>query len=168
MTDILRYAFYALIALALLGAVALQTRSNRRGLRILGRLLTLVPFGVSTLLFVAGLVSAFQNVPGSWADLVLVILMIPFFLLAFPALYPLASILLRPRVAWTVPAGVELVSAVVAYFAFRTVGQSGTRDPLALLAVLGILVLAALLTWTAAFFRNPRCAARPDRTPSPS
>jgi hypothetical protein len=169
MDDILKWALAALAGLAYFGAAALQTRSDRRGYRVLGRILTLAPFGLSVLFFAAGLVSAFQNQPGSWADLVLAVLMIPFFLLAIPTLYPLASLWLKPRLAWAVPAGLIVVSAALVFFAFRAMGQTGTvGKPLALLAVLGILALEGVLTWFAAFFRNPRCHAKAEETSSPS
>jgi len=127
--DFLKWILVAIAVLIYFGAVAIQARSPRRGLRILGRVLTLVPFAFSVFAFVAGLIGAFRNVPGSWADLFLVVLLIPYFLLATPALYPLASVWLSPRVAWAVPAALLAVSAVLSLFALRATGQSGTGNP---------------------------------------
>ena len=158
-----------IVLLLYYGAAALQTRANRRWLRVIGRVATLGPFGVFTIAFAAALAQLIAKPGDGWEDLVLVVFLIPFFLTVFPALYPLAAVRLRPRTAWIVPAAVCAVAAAASLAGLGAFRGPGSGKPLAALAALGVVAATGMITWLACFLGNPRCRPAPlppdDGTP---
>jgi hypothetical protein len=153
--QIVQIVLIVLAVLVYLGAAALQTRSKRRGLRVLGRIVTLVPFAFFTFAFAVTLIATFQGNTDGWSDLALAVITVFFMPAVFPTLYPLASVWMKPRLAWIVPAAFGAIATGLIWFAL---GRNSNADYYALFAVCaGALLLTALLTWFACFFRNPRC-----------
>ena len=153
--QIMQIVLIVLAVLVYFGAAALQTRSKRRGLRVLGRIVTLVPFTFLTFAFVVTLLATLQGNTDGWSDLALAAITIFFLPTIFPALYTLASVWTKPRLAWIVPAAFGVLVTGMLWVAL---GRNANADYFALFAVsLGALLLTAVLTWFACFFRNPRC-----------
>lgn len=164
--DQARWIVPGIAVLLYYGAAALQVRANRRWLRVVGRVATLAPFAFAAVAIASALAQLLSKPGNGWEDLVLVVFLIPFFLMAFPALYPLAAVWLRPRTAWIVPAAVCAVAAAVSLLGLGAFRRPGSGNPLALLAALGVVALSGVLTWFACFLGNPRCRPAPPNPPA--
>ena len=165
MADVRNYAIFAIPLLVLLGAGALYSRTRIKALRVIGLVVSLVGFAILTLFYVVGVGAAFNSAQDGWGGLILAIAMMLFLPSVFPALFPLAALWLKVRLAWIVPAGVGVASSVLAWLALRSQGVTSS-SPYLVPVVLGGLALSALFTWLACFFRNPRFIPPADAPPT--
>ena len=155
LSQVVQIVMIVLAVLVYLGAAALQTRSNRRGMRVVGRVVTLVPFAFFTFAFTVTLIATFQGNTDGWSDLALAVITMFFMPAVFPTLYPLASVWIKPRLAWVVPAAFGILATFLIWFAL---GRDKGTDYVALFLVcLAALLVTSVLTWFACFFRNKRC-----------